>query len=159
MISSGHGKQTEDEYQYAHTAGPVGKAPPDQHAPGKNFNVPQDTGSRGCKARDGFEQGVDQIGDASADEKGKTPHKAEHDPAQGDSHKPFPGIKGVFGGLFSEKKEADDQTAQDHGNKSKSLKFMVDQGSDGRQGHQTGGDLQDPAQDKDDDRIIHFRCP
>ena len=109
-----HREHGHHEYQYAHAAHKMGKAPPEEDAPGQTLHRRKDGGAGGGEAGDGLEQSVHVAWNGTAEHEGERACEGENDPAQRHGYKTFPGTDIVPVPAQEYQKPSQEQ-GQDHG--------------------------------------------
>ena len=159
VLGAGKRDKRHDEHQHAHSADPVGEAPPHDGGVGQAFYVGQNAGAGGGEAGHGFKQRVDIGGDLSAENKGERTERTEQDPAQRYDNAALPGIELALFRL-PEHQQSACQQRDPHSREIAPEDILAENNGGHRRGDQEHSlEQQYPAEDIRDHSVIHGRSP
>lgn len=86
VLAAGEGDKCHDEHQHAHSAYPVGEAPPHARGVGDGFHIGQDTCAGGGESRHGLKERVDEVRDLPGKIERQRAERTQYYPAEGYYH-------------------------------------------------------------------------
>ena len=133
----------------------MAETPPYQRRLRQFFHLRHNAGPGGGETGHNLIHGVHKAGNLPAEHERKTSEHAEHQPAQGHSHKAFSGEEYLIFRFFPGKDHPENKADRRHGQVAEAFPLAVDQGRQYGHRHEQPFHLQDPSQHIYNDTQIH----
>ena len=157
VVAAGHGENSENEDDDAHSADPVRKAAPEQAGMAEGLDVRQDTGSGRRESGHRLKKRIGEVGNVARDHQRNRAQDTYDDPAEPDDNKTFPRIVSVTAELDRGDDPSDDKICHRQDSIYDRLLLPVEQAADSRKCQESTGELDHNAEYSPDNGIVHSR--